>query len=118
MSQDEFKDELYHFVCQDTDLLVISDKVENSVREVCDCLHLDEEKRQMIETSENGHSKKVYSAFLAWSDQEKERAVWGELMKCLKTLNDPNLSDSVREYLVTSPPGQQRGTIDISYYVT
>ena len=106
MSQDK---EIYKFVCRDEDLLIISDLVQNSVREVCDCLHLDETRRERIETSDSDHSKKIYSAFIAWSDQEKEKAVWGELIERLYTLNDPNLSESVSAYLVTSPPGKQRG---------
>ena len=107
MNQDV--EQFYHFVCHDTDFLVISDKVQSSVREVVECLHLEETRREGIETSDSGHSKKIYSAFLAWSDQEKEKAVWGELIKCLETLNDPKLLESVREYLSTYPPGKPRG---------
>ena len=111
MSQDV--EEFYHFVCHDTDLLVISDKVQTStsveLRELVECLHLEETRREGIETSDTGRSKKIYSAFVAWSDQEKEKAVWGELIKRLNTLNDPKLSECVREYLVTSPPGKPRG---------
>ena len=92
-------------MCQDTDLLVISDKVQCSIHEVVECLHLEETRREGIETSDSSHSKKIYNAFMAWSEQKKERAVWGELIKCLDTLNDPKPSESVREYLVTSPPG-------------
>ena len=102
-------EEFYDFVCYDMDLLVISNKVQNSVREVVECLHLDKTRREGIETSGNDRSKKIYHAFIAWSDQEKEKAVWGELIKCLDTLNDPKLSESVRAYLVSSPPGKQRG---------
>ena len=102
-------EEFYDFVCRDTDLLVISDKVQNSVREVVECLHLDETRREGVETSNSDHSKKIYRAFIAWSDQEKEKAIWGELIKCLDNLNDPKLSESVRDYLVSSPPGKPRG---------
>ena len=102
-------EEFYDFVCHDADLLVISDKVQNSVREVVECLHLEETRREVIETSDSDHSKKIYCAFLAWSDQEKEKAVWGELIRCLDTLNDPKLLESVSDYLVTSPPGKPRG---------
>ena len=107
MSQDV--EGFYHFVCRDTDLLVISDIVQKSVHEVCECLNLDETRREGIETSDSDHSKKIYHAFVAWSDQEKEKAIWGELMKCLDTLSDPKLSKSVREYLKTYPPREPRG---------
>ena len=102
-------EELYNFVCRDTDLLVISNKVQSSVRDVVECLHLEETRREGIETSDNDDSKKIYSAFMAWSEQEKEKAVWGELIRCLNTLKDHKLSESVKEYLVTSPPGKPRG---------
>ena len=108
-------EQFYSFTCLDVDLLVISDKVQSSasVREVVECLHLEETRREGIETCHSDHSKKIYLAFQEWINQEKEKAVWGELIRCLDTLNDPKLSESVRDYLVTFPPGKPRGIYNI-----
>lgn len=102
-------DEFYNFVCQDTDLLIISTKVQNTLREVCDCLDLDKTMADEIEMADDDPSKKIYRAFMTWSEKQQEKATWGELMERLGKLKDPELAEGVKDYLVSSPPRKEGG---------
>ena len=108
-NENEITRQYFNIVCQDTDLFLISHKVQNNIRDVCTCLGLEESTIDEIESQNTDQPTKIYCAFLAWSVQQ-ERGTWGELTRCLSTLNDPELCQSVTEYLETSRPREGRGT--------
>jgi hypothetical protein len=106
-NDNEITRQYFNIVCQDTDLFLISHKVQNNIRDVCTCLGLEESTIDEIESQNTDQPTKIYCAFLAWSVQQ-ERGTWGELTRCLSTLNDPELCQSVTEYLETSRPREGR----------
>ena len=108
LSNNEKTRQYVNIVCQDTDLFLISHKVQSNIREVCVCLGLEKSEMDEIESQDTDQSMKIYCAFMAWSEM-KERGTWGELTQCLSTLNDPELWKSVTEYLETTRPREGRG---------
>ena len=109
LSDNERTRQYVNIVCQDTDLFLISHKVQSNIRDVCVCLGLEESKMDEIESQDTDQSTKIYCAFMAWSEMQ-ERGTWGELTQCLSTLNDPELWQSVTDYLETTRPREGRGT--------
>ena len=108
ISDDEATRDYVNVVCRDTDLLIISHKVKSSTRDVYACLDLEESKIREIEEESCDQSIKVYNAFMAWSDKAAN-GTWGHLTHCLSTLNDRELLEGVREYLIESRPREGRG---------
>ena len=119
LNDNEITKQYFNIVCQDTDLFLISHKVQNNIRDVCTCLGLEESKIDEMESQDTDQPTKIYCAFLAWSEMQ-ERGTWGELTQCLSTLNDHELWQSVTEYLETSRPREGRGNQcnrNYTYYV-
>ena len=117
LSDNESTKQYVNVVCQDTDLFMISHKVQSNVRDVCVCLGLEESKIAEIESQDTDQSSKVYGAFMAWSEKQ-ERGTWGELTQCLSALKDAELWQSVTEYLVTCRPREGRGNSAIMHIHT
>lgn len=101
LSNDETTRKYVNVVCKDTDILLISNKIDKSLREVGEILHLNDEEIKKITDLDGDHYKQIYSAFLAWSDKSR-KPTWGELAQCLST--DQELYQTVTGYLKDCPP--------------
>ena len=115
LSNNETTREFVNVVCKDTDLLLISNRVQQSVREVCLCLGLEEPETKEIEGRDCDNSIKIYSALMSWSEKLSERKMctWGELTQQFASFNDPTILETVKDYLITCPPRKGQG---IHYY--
>ena len=107
LSDNDQTKKFINVVCKDTDLLLLSDRVQNSVREVGGCLGLEEGEMEEIENRDCAHSVKIYSAFMAWNEKnqtEDRTFTWGELTRCLTTSRKYDFLETVTNFLVTCPP--------------
>ena len=107
LSDNEQTRQFINVVCKDTDLLLISDKVQKRVHEVGKCLGLEEGEVEEIEQQDCNKTMKLYSAFMAWSEKyqtEDRVCTWGELTRCLATSHEYEILEMVVDFLVTCPP--------------
>ena len=92
------------FVCDDIDLLFVSNRVAtsgNSTDTVGACLDINDAEIVMVtnDPTRPKHQDKVYYLLKEWKRKNTCDATWANLVHCLSHLEDEQLMSSIKSYL-------------------